>query len=142
MNRHRGCALPAGDREDGRVAAPERLSGRRGRAGQTEPDARFSLANERTFLAYVRTSLGLIAGAVAVAALGERVQNSAWRYVVAAVLLLLGLVNSVVGYLRWRAVEVAMRTDQPIPVTGYPRLLAAGLVVVCIAAAVLIGLGL
>ncbi|EFL27732.1 putative integral membrane protein [Streptomyces himastatinicus ATCC 53653] len=32
-----------------------------------EPDYRFSLANERTFLAWIRTGLVLLAGAVAVA---------------------------------------------------------------------------
>ena len=31
----------------------------------TEPDVRFSLANERTFLAWTRTALALIAGALA-----------------------------------------------------------------------------
>ena len=41
-------------REDGR-AAPE-----------FEPDYRFTLANERTFLAWERTALGLLAAAVAV----------------------------------------------------------------------------
>jgi putative membrane protein len=36
---------------------------------EQEPDFRFTLANERTFLAWIRTALALIAGGVAVAQL-------------------------------------------------------------------------
>jgi putative membrane protein len=36
------------------------------RAVGEEPDYRFTLANERTFLAWIRTSLALLAGGVAV----------------------------------------------------------------------------
>ncbi|WP_143342795.1 YidH family protein, partial [Crossiella equi] len=45
---------------------PERVYG----VGE-EPDPRFTLANERTFLAWIRTSLGLMAAGVAVEALGH-----------------------------------------------------------------------
>lgn len=34
--------------------------------GRAEPDYRFTLANERTFLAWIRTALALLAGGVAV----------------------------------------------------------------------------
>ena len=35
-----------------------------------EPDPRFTLANERTFLAWIRTALGLLAGGIGVLTLG------------------------------------------------------------------------
>lgn len=41
----------------------------------SEPDARFSLANERTFLAWIRTALALIAGGVALDARGLGLQQ-------------------------------------------------------------------
>jgi hypothetical protein len=37
---------------------------------EQEPDYRFTFANERTFLAWIRTALALIAGGVAVASSG------------------------------------------------------------------------
>ena len=40
-----------------------------------EPDYRFTLANERTFLAWVRTALGLLAGGVAVRQLVDPVRD-------------------------------------------------------------------
>ena len=36
--------------------------------GGTEPDPRFTLANERTFLAWIRTSLAFLAGGIAIEA--------------------------------------------------------------------------
>lgn len=49
----------------------------------TEPDYRFTLANERTFLAWIRTALALIAGGVAVAQLLPRFRcrgvGTGWR---------------------------------------------------------------
>jgi putative membrane protein len=100
-----------------------------------EPDPRFSLANERTFLAWVRTALGLLAGAVAVHApavnLDPWVKNlvSLWLLVAAAV----ALASS---WRRWIATERAMRTGQPHPGFAGPALLAALLSVLVAAAAV------
>jgi putative membrane protein len=110
-------------------------------ADQPEPDARFSLANERTFLAYVRTSLGLLAGGVAVDQLSTRAHTSTIRYLGSAILLGLGLVTGVWGYLRWRSVDRALQAGTPLPASGLPAVLATGLVVVCAAAALLVAIG-
>lgn len=82
-------------------------------AGQ-EPDPRFTLANERTFLAWVRTALAMLAGGVALHALG--VPDTMWiRNVLAIALVLLGAVVTAFAMVRWARVERAMRTHTPLP---------------------------
>lgn len=79
-----------------------------------EPDPRFTLANERTFLAWVRTSLALVAGAVALDSLG--VPESDWlRGTVVVVLVGVGAGVTGLAFLRWARVERAMRTHEPLP---------------------------
>ena len=89
-----------------------------------EPDARFSLANERTFLAWVRTSLALVAGAVAVHT--PAIDLDRWVET-AASLCLLAAAGLAIGqaWWRWRATERAMRTGQPLPGFGGPLMMAA-----------------
>ena len=104
-----------------------------------EPDARFTLANERTFLAWVRTALAMLAGSVAVHApaieLDEWVKNT-------ISLVLLGAASLAVtqSWLRWRAVEVSIRTGQPLPGFAGPAMLAAviGVLIVGVAIGVLV----
>lgn len=80
-----------------------------------EPDYRMSLAAERTFLAYVRTALALLAGGVAsVGALPSAGQLSL-RRTLGAVLVLLGLFVAVQSRRRWVAVDRAMRAGAPLP---------------------------
>src|SRR5690606_21695724 len=88
-----------------------------------EPDPRFSLANERTFLAWIRTSLALLAVAAAVAALPLRIDDRA-QAALAAVLALTGLASAYHAWRGWVRTEQAMRTEQPLPGN------AAGIVVV------------
>ncbi|MGZ4456760.1 MAG: YidH family protein, partial [Nocardioides sp.] len=72
-------------------------------AGQ-EPDPRFSLANERTFLAWVRTSLAMLAGAVALHSLG--VPGTDWlRTALVVALVLFAGATATFSYLRWARVE-------------------------------------
>lgn len=80
----------------------------------TEPDPRFSLANERTFLAWVRTSLGLTAAGVALDALATGIGDSA-RTALATALILLGVVAVVIALLRWMYNERALRRGEPLP---------------------------
>jgi putative membrane protein len=97
-----------------------------------EPDYRFTLANERTFLAYERTAIGLVAAAVAVfnlleAELPERALGVA--------LLLAGAVAAVGGYLRYQGNDRAIRAGEPLPAAPVPHVLAATIVVCLLAAA-------
>ncbi|MDQ4051834.1 MAG: DUF202 domain-containing protein [Actinomycetota bacterium] len=79
-----------------------------------EPDYRFSLANERTMLAWLRTALALIAAGVAVDAidlsLPDRLQT-----LLAGMLLLLGMLCAGGSWLRWALIERAMRQSRPLP---------------------------
>src|SRR5690349_16792088 len=80
-----------------------------------EPDYRFSLANERTFLAYVRTALAMMAAAVAIVKLVPGDDLSWLRRVLGVVLGILALLVAGSSYTRYRAVQQAMRDDQPMP---------------------------
>ncbi len=81
----------------------------------TEPDPRFSLANERTALAWVRTALALVAGGVGLTSVARLVGLSRWVDAVAALMCVLGGWLSVSAVLGWRRKEVALRTGQPLP---------------------------
>ncbi len=97
----------------------------------TEPDVRFSFANERTFLAWIRTSLALLAAGVAVDAVPLSL-SSRTRDALAVLLVGLGLVCAVAAWLRWASAERAMRRGQPLPATGITLLLTGGVVVVAL----------
>ncbi|WP_106400959.1 YidH family protein [Actinocorallia populi] len=91
---------------------------------EEEPDYRFSLANERTFLAYVRTALALDAGALAIVQLLPDVATSGLRRAAAVALAVLGLVIVLAGYRRWSLNQRAMRRGQPLPRTWLTPILA------------------
>ena len=80
-----------------------------------EPDYRFTLANERTFLAWIRTALALLAGGVLLhqfaTELGPRVAVT----VLSVGLGIIAAVLSAVSYTRWRGNEIAIRQGRPLP---------------------------
>jgi putative membrane protein len=92
-----------------------------------DPDYRFSLANERTFLSWIRTSLALIAGAVAVVQLIPPFRVPGGRGVLGVVLALTGLLTAATAYFRWAANERAMRRKEPLPYSGLLLTVAAAL---------------
>jgi putative membrane protein len=90
----------------------------------TTPDYRFSLANERTFLAWIRTGLALIGGGLAVAAFVPRLR---WPYVresIAVALLALGAAVALRAVNHWARAERAMRLGRPLPPSRFPAALA------------------
>ena len=103
-----------------------------------EPDYRFTLANERTFLAWNRTSLALIAGGVAATQLVPEFGPEGSRHVVGGLLAVLGIVVSFLSLRRWQRVQQAMRRDADLPPSRLPLLLTIGLVVVTVAVAILV----
>ena len=89
--------------------------GRRWWEEGSDPDYRYSLANERTFLAWIRTSLALLAGALAVAHLLPAVTVGGAGSGLGLLLAVAGLLTAVLAFRRWRANERAMRNQQPLP---------------------------
>ncbi|MFN8079680.1 MAG: DUF202 domain-containing protein [Kineosporiaceae bacterium] len=101
----------------------------------TEPDPRFSLANERTALAWVRTALALVAGGVGLTSVARLVGLSRWVDAVAALMCLIGGWLAVSAVLGWRRKEVALRTGQPLPAPVALPWLAGAVVVGALALA-------
>ena len=103
------------------------------------PDYRFTLANERTLLAWLRTGLALVAGGVAVAEfapdLGVRWGSSA----VAVALVLTGTGAAIGGYVRWRRNEQAIVEDRPLPPGRVLPALVAAVAAVLVVVTVLLG---
>src|SRR5215210_7302248 len=101
-----------------------------------EPDPHFSLANERTFLAWIRTALALMVAGLAVAEFFEA-RSEVTRLVIAVPLVLLGALTAFTSYDRWSEKERAMRLGEPLPRSSIPRLIAIAGGVVAVVAAIL-----
>ncbi|MEU5913999.1 DUF202 domain-containing protein [Micromonospora sp. NPDC047527] len=104
--------------------------------GET-PDYRFSLANERTFLAWLRTSLALVGGGLAAAQFLPPLAVNHLREAIAVTLLLLGAAVAVRAVDHWARTERAIRLGEELPASRFPAVLAlavgAGAVLLVIA---------
>jgi putative membrane protein len=100
----------------------------------TEPDPRFTFANERTFLAWSRTALALVVAGLAIIQLLPPFPGVPWgRHVLGVPLIVFGAVVAVTAYAEWVKSQRAMRHARPLPRSVMPRLLA---VLICLMAAV------
>jgi putative membrane protein len=104
----------------------------------TEPDARYTFANERTFLAWSRTSLALVVGGLAIAQLLPPFPGVPWgRHVIGTPLILLGCAVSVISYVEWQANQRALRHGEPLPPSRLPQILAITITAIGLVAAAL-----
>lgn len=83
-------------------------------------DYRFTLANERTFLAWMRTALAFMAGAIGIDQLTPNLAPANLRVIIVTLLSLTAAGLAVYGYLRWAKNERAMHLERELP---YPYLL-------------------
>ncbi|MEU9603636.1 DUF202 domain-containing protein [Streptomyces sp. NPDC048057] len=115
--------------------APERV-----RQEGTTPDYRFSLANERTFLAWLRTALALIAGGFAV---DQFLPDLDWavRAGLALALLATGVVCALRAVNHWVRCERAMRRGEDLPVSRLPALLSLVIALVAVVMVVVVAFG-
>jgi putative membrane protein len=95
----------------------------------TAPDPRFTFANERTFLAWNRTALALIAAGLA-AAQFLHFNLHGLRLVIAVPLIVLGAALALASYLHWEDNERAMRLGRPLRYSWMTRVLTAGIAVI------------
>src|SRR5215472_8803722 len=105
----------------------------------TEPDPRFTFANERTFLAWSRTALALVVAGLGVVQLLPPFPGVPWgRPVLGVPLIVFGAVVAVVAYGEWVKSQRALRLGRPLPKSVMPRLLAAVITVIAVLAAVVV----
>jgi putative membrane protein len=103
-----------------------------------EPDYRFTLANERTFLAWIRTALALVAGGVAIVQFVPAFGIAGVRHVLSVALTAAGGLLAVQSVRRWRAVQDAMRRGADLPRTRIPVLLGTGIFVMTLGVLVIL----
>jgi len=105
----------------------------------TEPDPRFTFANERTFLAWSRTALALvIAGLGIVQLLPPFPRVPAGRHLLGLPLIALGAVLAAAAYVEWVRSQRALRRGDPLPHSVLPWILAATITGIAIIAGVVL----
>ncbi|MGR5092456.1 YidH family protein [Vibrio maritimus] len=88
------------------------------------PDYRFSLANERTYLAWIRTSLASLAGAIALDQLTPGLASPLVRVLISSFLCLCAGLLAVFAYRRWADNEKAMRNKAQLRYTSFLKVIS------------------
>ena len=108
-------------------------------SGGTEPDPRFTFANERTFLAWSRTALAMVVAGLGIVQLLPPFPGVPFgRHLLGVPLIVLGAVLAVVAYVEWIRNERALRRKEPLPRSVLPWLLAAMITVMAVISAVVL----
>ncbi|QCB49436.1 DUF202 domain-containing protein [Rhodococcus sp. PAMC28707] len=100
-----------------------------------DPDPRFTLANERTYLAWIRTATAFVASGVGLEAFGADILPSTTRSALAALLLIGGALITVTSFFHWISSERALRAERTLPI---PLMAPAVGVILVICATVLV----
>jgi len=108
-------------------------------SGEPEPDARFTFANERTFLAWQRTALAFVVAGLAIVQLLPPFPGVPWgRHVLGVPLIALGAVIAGTGYRQWAHSQQALRRGEPLPRSVLPQILAVTITGMAIVAAIVL----
>ena len=100
-----------------------------------EPDYRFSLANERTYLAWIRTALAVLAGVLFLDQFAVRLDHREILWVVMVLLATMSAFMAIGAYTRWKHNEIAMRHGRPLPHSAVLPLISASTLVAAVAVA-------
>ena len=103
----------------------------------TDPDYRFTLANERTFLAWIRTALALSAGGLAALTLLDDVRG---HELLGVALLIISFLTAATSYRRWALNEQAMRLGVPLQPSRLPLVMTVGVAVIALITAIVAAL--
>jgi len=105
----------------------------------TDPDPRFTFANERTFLAWSRTALALVVAGLGVVQLLPPFPGVPWgRHVLGVPLIVFGALVAVTAYREWTKSQWAMRHGQPLPRSIMPVIMAVIIAAMAVASAVVV----
>jgi putative membrane protein len=104
----------------------------------SDPDPRFTFANERTFLAWIRTALALVAAGVATEAFADQIGFQGLRRALAAAVISLGALLAATAFSRWLRAERALRAEDPLPLPALAPLLGYGVALAAVIALLII----
>jgi putative membrane protein len=105
----------------------------------TEPDPRFTFANERTFLAWSRTALALVVAGLGIVQLLPPFPGVPWgRHVLGVPLIVFGAIVAAAAYREWGRSQKAMRLGEPLPRSVMPLLLAVVVTAMAVISAVVV----
>jgi putative membrane protein len=105
----------------------------------TEPDPRFTFANERTFLAWSRTALALVVAGLGIVQLLPPFPGVPWgRHALGVPLIVFGAVVAVIAYREWTRNQWAMRHEQPLPRSVMPVVMAVIIAAMGVVSAVVV----
>lgn len=86
-----------------------------------EPDYRFTFANERTFLAWLRTALALIVAGLALTQLPDLTESTWRRLVIGLPPVLAGIALCLSALREWGRAQREMSASGPLPLASRPR---------------------
>jgi inner membrane protein YidH len=108
-------------------------------ARESEPDARFTFANERTFLAWTRTALAFMVAGLGIVQLLPPFPGVPWgRHLLGVPLIVIGAVIAVVSYSQWVRSQRALRLGDPLPRSVLPVILAITITAMAVISAVVL----
>jgi putative membrane protein len=106
---------------------------------ESEPDARYTFANERTFLAWTRTALAFIVAGLGIVQLLPPFPGVPWgRHLLGVPLIVVGAVIALVSYGQWLRSQQALRRGEPLPRSVLPVILAVTITVMAFVSAVVL----
>jgi putative membrane protein len=104
-----------------------------------EPDARFTFANERTFLAWSRTALALVVAGLGVVQLLPPFPGVPWgRHLLGVPLIVFGAVVAVAAHAEWQRNQRALRRGAPLPASLLPKILAIAIAVMAVISSIVL----